>query len=82
MWPTAVTAIVSFNRHIGLVAKSSSFLLNFIFMIFDKKVKSDKTKSYGFVLAWQQFKLKSSIDTSQAYLNNTQTRWIKKNEVV
>ena len=41
----AVTAIFFFNRHIGLVAKSSSVLLNFIFMIFDKKVRTDETKS-------------------------------------
>ena len=48
--------------------------MNFIFTIFNKKVKSDEMKSLGFVQAWQQFKLKFSIDTSQAYVKNTQTR--------
>ena len=45
-----------------------------MFAIFNKKVKSDETKSQGFVPAWLQFKLKSSTDTSQAYIKNTQIK--------
>ena len=33
------------------------------------------------MLAWLQFKLKSSIDTSQAYMKNTPTRRIKKKKM-